>query len=113
MVFSILGIVLSLVSILIGIYMIVTGNPSLLHAYHYATTAIQNIPKLARWCGLGLLIMGLAGTFTVLYFTNSLPETFSAYINNALFIFFTIMLWIASITIIFMSIIHFNGTLFS
>lgn len=42
-----------------GIYQIVSGNPRLLHSYHYATTPASELPALARETGIGLVACGI------------------------------------------------------
>lgn len=42
----------------LGAYMIATGNPALLHGYHYATTPLAERPALARESGAGLVAVG-------------------------------------------------------
>lgn len=53
--FAIAGVVAAL-----GIYMMVSGDPRLLHSYHYATTPVGLRPRLARWTGAGLVGTGAA-----------------------------------------------------
>ncbi len=54
-----LGVVLSLVSIAPGVYMIVTGDVSMLHSYHYATIAAANLPAFSVAEGLSMIVMGI------------------------------------------------------
>lgn len=44
----------------LGIYMIVSGNPRLLHSYHYATTPPEKLPALARAEGASMIVLGIA-----------------------------------------------------
>lgn len=44
----------------LGIYMIVSGNPRLLHSYHYATTPPEKLPALARATGASMIVLGIA-----------------------------------------------------
>lgn len=45
---------------IIGIYMIVSGNPRMLHSYHYATTPPEKLPALARAEGIGMICLSVA-----------------------------------------------------
>ena len=42
-----------------GLYMLITGNPRIMHGYHYATVAPAQMRPLARWAGAGLLVCGV------------------------------------------------------
>ena len=44
--------------IAMSLYQIVSGNPRLLHSYHYATTPASELPALARETGAGLVACG-------------------------------------------------------
>lgn len=44
----------------LGTYMIVSGNPRLLHSYHYATTPPEKLPALARAEGASMIVLGIA-----------------------------------------------------
>lgn len=44
----------------LGIYMIASGNPRLLHSYHYATTPPEKLPALARAEGASMIVLGIA-----------------------------------------------------
>ena len=42
-----------------GAWMMVTKNATPLHSYHRMTTSASDLPKLAWWSGLGLVIAGV------------------------------------------------------
>lgn len=111
--YLILGVALGLLGDLMGIYMIVTGDSRTLHSYHYATTAPQDVPKLVRWCGAGLLALGLAATLTVVFYAKSTVELLPDWAGDVTVIFIAVVLWTAGIATIFASIRHFNGAIFS
>lgn len=46
--------------VLLGVYMIVTGDCRLLHGYHYATTPDSERPALAREVGASLVVLGVS-----------------------------------------------------
>ena len=83
---------------LLGIYMIATGNTALLHGYHYATTPPEQRPALARACGAGLVLCGVG--LALLSCNSWLAVT-------------GIVLLAASVALICMAIVHYNGSLIS
>ena len=44
----------------LGIWQMVTGNPRLLHSYHYATTPAADLPRLAFCEGLCMVGLGVS-----------------------------------------------------
>ena len=42
----------------IGVYMLVSGDATLLHSYHRANVLAQNLAPLARWSGVGAIMIG-------------------------------------------------------
>lgn len=52
-------VVLGLLIVAMGVYQVVSGNPRLLHSYHYATTPPAELPALARETGAGLVGCGI------------------------------------------------------
>lgn len=57
---SVVGALLSLIGFVPGAYMLVTGDVSLLHGYHYANVAPADLPALASGEGLAMLGLGAA-----------------------------------------------------
>lgn len=86
----------------LGAYMVVTGNPSLLHSYHYATTPLADRPALARESGAGLIVTGVGCALM------GLSDYFGVWAGVA-----GIVLLVAGIAINLISIIRHNGSLFS
>lgn len=86
----------------LGAYMVVTGNPSLLHSYHYATTPLADRPALARESGAGLIVTGVGCALM------GLSDFFGVWAGVA-----GIVLLVAGIAINLISIIRHNGSLFS
>lgn len=84
--------------IILGAYMFATGNPALLHGYHYATTPLEKLPALARACGAGLIICG-AGVGLLCF--------------NTWVVMAGIVLVGLGIVIELAAIIHYNGSLIS
>lgn len=88
----------------LGISMIVSGNPRMLHSYHYATTPPDKLPKLARAEGAGLV--GLAIGIALMGFVSDAP--------GALGIAGTIVgtvLFVASLAEMLIMIVYYNGGL--
>lgn len=82
--------------------MLVTGNPSIMHGYHYATTPLSQRPALARWSGAGMLMAGIGCAFIIP--PTGLPEWLSIA---------GILVLIAGLGVALGSIMHFNGSLIS
>ena len=83
----------------LGIFMIVTGNPGLLHSYHYATTPAEELPALARETGMGLVGCGVGAALVC---QTVLPDV--ATIVGAVILF-------VSIAGVLISIVRHNGGL--
>lgn len=100
---SLVGMVVPLLCALLvcvlGVIMMVTGNPSLLHSYHYATTPPEELPALARETGACLVVMGLAVALM------ALAQAWAAVVG--------VVLLVASVAGMFASIIRHNGSLVS
>ena len=83
----------------LGVIMVVTGNPSLLHSYHSATPPAEELPSLARETGACLVVMGLAVGLMML------AQAWAVVVG--------VVLLVASIGGMFASIIRHNGSLVS
>ena len=59
-VMGIVGVACSLFGIAPGVYMIATGDVSLLHSYHYANVAAADLPRLATTEGVCMIALGIA-----------------------------------------------------
>lgn len=86
----------------LGGYMVATGNPSLLHGYHYATTPLAERPALARESGTGLIITGVGCALM------GLSDTLGIVVSVA-----GITLLVAGIAVALAAIIRHNGSLIS
>lgn len=85
-----------------GVYMIVTGNARIMHAYHYATTPPAKMPALARWSGAGMLMCGIGCALLVP--ATGIPGWLTAVGT---------VLLVAGIGLMLGAIMHYNGSLFS
>lgn len=90
----------------LGAYMLVSGNPSLLHSYHYATTPSAELPVLAREAGAGTLATGLG---CVLLAPTTLPTLPPAAL--AALVAIGVLLLIGGIAFMLASIVRHNGGL--
>ena len=103
---ALVGLLISVVSgalcVGIGLYMIVTGNPKLLHGYHYATTPPAELPRLARESGAGLVVAGVGCALI------GVPGPFAVEALVA-----GVVLLVVGIAVIFIAIIRHNGSLIS
>lgn len=55
---TVVVIALGLCIVAMGAWQVKTGDPRLLHSYHYATTPVAELPALARETGAGLISTG-------------------------------------------------------
>lgn len=85
-----------------GVYMLVTGNPRIMHGYHFASTPIEKWPALARWSGAGLAACGVGCALLVPM--SPLPDWLSIV---------GIVLMVAGLALTLGAVVHFNGSLFS
>lgn len=83
---------------ILGIYMIVSGNPRLLHSYHYATTPPEKLPALARAEGVGMIGLSVAIALIALDIQGWLTIA-------------GIALFVASIVAMLGAIVYYNGGL--
>lgn len=83
-----------------GVYMLASGNPRILHGYHYASVPPSKMVPLARWSGAGLLVAGVG--CALLMPPAGMPDWMSV---------IGIALLIAGIGISLGAIVHFNGSL--
>lgn len=107
------GMAISLLAGLMGVYMLVTGNPGLLHDYHRATTAPDALPKLARWSGLGLTVTGMGAALPVAHMAAASGGPLLGWAGSAAVLVLAIALFVAGMATTFASIVHYNGSLFS
>ena len=94
-----IGLGLGVCIALMGAYMIATGDPRLLHSYHYVTTPVAELPALARETGAGLVGCGLSVAFIVPTF---LPDLFTV---------LGVVMLVLSIAGMLASIVRHNGGL--
>ena len=85
-----------------GVYLLATGDPRLLHRYHYAGVRPANMPALARWSGAGLAVCGVGCVLIVPL--PGLPDWLSVA---------GIVLIVAGIALALGAIVRFNGSLFA
>ena len=85
-----------------GVYMLVTGNPRIMHGYHFASTPREKWPALARWSGAGLAACGVGCALLVP--ATGMPEWLSIA---------GVVLLVAGLGLTLGAIMHFNGSLFS
>lgn len=83
----------------LGIWQMVTGNPRLLHSYHYATTPAAELAPLARETGAGLIAAGVGCMLMV-------PSVLPAWASVV-----GVVTMIAGIVVMLASIIRHNGGL--
>ena len=76
---SIGGMVGGICFLVVGVLMVKTGNPGLIHSYHIAHIPSEKIPLVARLVGLGIALTGaglvLAG---IIAFASQIPLSASA-----------------------------------
>ena len=94
-----IGVGAGLCIVALGIWQMVTGNPRLLHSYHYATTPAAELAPLARETGAGLIATGIGCMLL-------LPSVLPAWANAA-----GIAIMVAGVAGMLASIIRHNGGL--
>lgn len=99
---------IAILIIILGIFQIVTGNPRLLHSYHYATTPADQLPALARETGAGLIAVG--ASCIVLTVPAVIPGMSSGSVGIALAILGATLM-IGGILFMLVSIVRRNGGL--
>lgn len=108
---------IALIVILMGLYTLISGKPNLLHDYHRATTAPNDLPRLARWSGAGLVLIGMGimplSFFAMASTTNPLPGWAPWWSGNLAILVVAIVLMVCGYAMTFGSIVRFNGSLFS
>lgn len=90
----------------LGIFMAVSGNPSLLHSYHYATTPPEELPALARETGIGLAVSGAGVMLMAPSITSVLPSAVEVSLTVA-----GIVLLVGGIAGTLAAVIRHNGAL--
>lgn len=85
-----------------GLYMVVTGNPRIMHGYHYALVPPAKMPALAHWSGAGLIAAGVGCALLI-------PPAGTPVWLTAI----GIVLFVAGLALSLGSIIYFNGSLFA
>ena len=96
---TLMGVVVGGLIVLLGIYMLVSGDVRLLHSYHYATTPEAERPLLARETG-GCLVV--AGASTALIIQTALPDWATVV---------GLVLLVASVVAMLVAIVRHNGGL--
>lgn len=107
------GIAVSLLVGLMGVYILVTGNPSLLHGHHRAKTRPDDLPRLAHWCGLGMTAAGVGFALLTVGMAAVYGDSLPAWAGSAVILAPVITLCTTGMVTTFASIIHYNGSLFS
>ncbi len=102
--------VIGLVVVIMGAYMAVTKNPALLHGYHYADVPPARLPRLARLCGIGLIVCGVG--CMLLMPAPAVDDALGPFASSVLSIVGAVLL-VAGIGFMTAAIARFNGSLFS
>ncbi len=106
---GVLGALLSLLGIVPGLYMIVTGDVSLLHSYHYANVTPADIPSLAYAEGLCMVGLGVSVFVCVFAAGGMRRRPFPLWSKSLMAA--GVLLWCACLVAMIVVIIHFNGSL--
>lgn len=109
----VLGLAISLLIGLMGVYMLVTGKTNLLHDYHRATTDPKDLPRLARYSGCGMTILGTGIALVTAYTVTASGASLPVWTGSLITLVLGVALCIAGMVVTFVSIHHFNGSLFS
>lgn len=98
---------------LIGIYMLITENPRLLHEYHRATTSPENLLKLARWSGLGIVLVGVSCGWCVENVAALSSEWLPTWMANPFLLVLSLSMLGVGAAIMIVAIKQYNGSIFS
>jgi hypothetical protein len=109
----VLGLAISLLIGLMGVYMLVTGKANLLHDYHRAATDPNDLSRLARYSGSGMTILGAGIALVTAYTATASGASLPAWTGSLITLVLAVALCIAGMVVTFVSIHHFNGSLFS
>ncbi|MBM6989337.1 MAG: hypothetical protein I3I99_07035 [Olsenella umbonata] len=109
----VLGLAISLLIGLMGVYMLVTGKTKLLHDYHRATTDPNDLPRLARYSGCGMTILGTGIALITAYTAAASGASLPVWMGSFITLVLGVALCIAGMVVTFVSIHRFNGSLFS
>ncbi|HIZ45416.1 MAG TPA: hypothetical protein IAA19_00095 [Candidatus Olsenella pullistercoris] len=104
------GALLSLGGLVPGVYMIATGDVSLLHGYHYANVAPADVPALATGEGLAMVGLGVSLLACMIGTGGLCAHRPAPRWAKALMVAGGV-LFAASIVAMLLLIIHYNGSL--
>lgn len=104
------GALLSLTGFVPGVYMIATGDVSLLHGYHYANVAPADVPALATGEGLSMVGLGVSLLACMIGMGGLCAHRPAPRWAKALMVAGGV-LFAASIVAMLLLIIHYNGSL--
>ena len=104
------GALLSLTGFVPGVYMIATGDVSLLHGYHYANVAPADVPALATGEGLAMVGLGVSLLACMIGTGGLCAHRPAPRWAKALMVAGGV-LFAASIVAMLLLIIHYNGSL--
>jgi|GEM_PF-3121545 hypothetical protein len=109
----VVGSAVSLLIGLMGVYMLITGKADLLHDYHRETTDPNDLPRLARYSGMGLTILGVGIALITVYTAAISGASLPVWAGDFITLILAIALCITGMVMTFVSIHHFNGSLIS
>ena len=109
-VMGVAGAACSLFGIAPGVYMIVTGDVSMLHSYHYANVAAADLPRLATAEGACMIALGIGIFLCMMAGAGMVGDRPFKRWATALMVF-GIMLWLTALVGLIAFIIYFNGSL--
>lgn len=104
------GALLSLMGIMPGAHMIVTGDVSLLHGYHYANVAPADVPALATGEGLAMVGLGASALIFMIGIGGQSALRPASRWAKVLMVAGGV-LFAASLAAMLLLIVHFNGSL--
>lgn len=109
-VMGIVGVACSLFGVVPGVYMIATGDVSLLHSYHYANVAVADLPRLATAEGICMIALGVALFMCMMAGASMMGGRPFKRWAIALMVLGIVLFWVALVGLIGF-IIYFNGSL--
>jgi hypothetical protein len=93
-----------------GVYMLVSGDATLLHSYHRADVLAQDLAPLARWSGVGAIMIGAGVLLLSLPFLAKI-RPLPNWTRGKLPVVFGGVLLLGGFLVITASVVYYNGAI--
>ncbi len=92
-----------------GVYMLVSGDATPLHDYHRANVLPQDLAPLARWSGLGTLMMGVGLLRCLCLPIYARARPVPAWARGRAPVVIGGILLLGGLALLTLSVLHYNG----